>query len=35
MPIFNQLDRNQPLALVKSTAFACGIVVLYYEPKRS
>lgn len=35
MPIFNQLDRNQPMALVKSTAFKCGIVVLCYEPKRS
>ncbi len=34
MTIFTGLDRKQNLALVKSTAFECGIVVLYYEPKR-
>lgn len=32
LPIFNQLDDKQPLTLVKSTAFDCGIVVLRYEP---
>jgi dihydrofolate reductase len=34
MAIFKELDRKQNLTLVKSTAFACGIVVLNYEPKR-
>jgi dihydrofolate reductase len=34
MTIFGDLDRSQNLALVKSTAFDCGIVVLYYQPKR-
>ncbi len=34
LPIFNQLTRQQLLSLVKSTAFACGIVVLHYEPRR-
>jgi dihydrofolate reductase len=34
MTIFGDLDRSQNLALVKSTAFDCGIVVLCYQPKR-
>jgi dihydrofolate reductase len=34
MPIFRELDSKQELKLVKSTSFACGIVVLHYEPKR-
>lgn len=34
MPIFKELDGNQPLTLVKSIAFGCGIVLLHYEPKR-
>ncbi len=34
MAIFNELDGKQNLALVKSIAFDCGIVVLNYEPKR-
>lgn len=34
MPIFNKLKANQNLKLVKSTGFECGIVGLYYEPKR-
>ena len=34
MPIFRELDSQQNLRLVKSTAFECGIVVLHYEPKR-
>ncbi|MBE2224212.1 MAG: dihydrofolate reductase family protein [Anaerolineae bacterium] len=34
MGIFKELDHNQNLTLVKSTPFACGIVVLHYEPKR-
>jgi len=33
MAIFNELDSNQKLKLVKSTSFACGIVVLNYVPK--
>lgn len=33
-PIFNQLDRNQALTLVKATSFDCGIVVLHYQPKQ-
>ncbi|GAB3557978.1 dihydrofolate reductase family protein [Spirosoma fluminis] len=35
MPIFDQLDRNRPLTLAQSKSFACGIVVLHYEPKRN
>jgi dihydrofolate reductase len=35
LPIFEELDGKQPLLFVKSTAFACGIVVLHYEPKRN
>jgi dihydrofolate reductase len=34
MAIFKEMDRKQNLVLVKSTAFDCGIVVLYYQPKR-
>lgn len=33
MTIFKGLDRQQNLTLIKSTAFACGIVLLCYEPK--
>lgn len=31
LSIFKELDGKQKLALVKSTAFYCGIVVLHYE----
>jgi dihydrofolate reductase len=34
LPIFEDLTGKQPLVLVKSTAFGCGIVVLHYELKR-
>jgi dihydrofolate reductase len=34
MTIFNTLEQKKDLRLVKATAFDCGIVVLYYEPKR-
>jgi dihydrofolate reductase len=34
MTIFSGLDGPQKLTLMKSTAFACGIVVLRYEMKR-
>jgi dihydrofolate reductase len=34
MSIFKELDGKQKLNLVKSTSFDCGIVILYYEPKR-
>lgn len=34
MAIFKELDAKQNLALVKSTPFDCGIVVLHYQPKR-
>ncbi|MEJ7827844.1 MAG: dihydrofolate reductase family protein [Segetibacter sp.] len=33
MTIFKDLTPQQNLALVKSTAFKCGIVVLHYVPK--
>lgn len=33
MTIFKELERQQNLALVKSTSFDCGIVVLNYELK--
>lgn len=33
LPIFTQVDQKQDLVLVKSIPFACGIVVLHYEPK--
>lgn len=32
MTIFNGLDKDLKLNLVKSTSFDCGIVVLHYEP---
>lgn len=32
--IFSTLERQQNLTLVKATVFACGIVVLKYEPNR-
>ncbi|MDI9636278.1 dihydrofolate reductase family protein [Geitlerinema splendidum] len=35
MPIFKELDSKQDLALVKSTSFECGVVVLHYEPKQN
>ncbi len=35
MTIFKELNDKLNLALVKSTSFACGIVVLHYEPKRN
>lgn len=35
MPIFKELDSKQDLALVKSTSFKCGVVVLNYEPKQN
>lgn len=34
LSIFNALDSKQHLALVKSTAFDCGMVVLHYQPQR-
>ena len=34
MTIFEALDSKQNLALIKATAFDCGVVVLNYEPKR-
>ncbi|PJJ53259.1 dihydrofolate reductase family protein [Hymenobacter chitinivorans] len=34
LPIFQSLNAVQPLTLVQSTAFACGIVVQHYEPRR-
>ena len=34
MSIFKDLDSQQNLVLVKSVPFACGIVVLNYEPHR-
>lgn len=34
MTIFSSLENKQPLSLVKSTSFDCGIVVLHYELKR-
>ena len=33
LSIFNKLEVNQNLILIKSTSFDCGIVVLRYEPK--
>lgn len=35
MPIFQGLEQKQPLLLKHAVTFACGIVVLCYEPKRS
>jgi dihydrofolate reductase len=34
MPIFRELDAKQNLTLVEAVAFACGIMVLHYVPKR-
>lgn len=34
MSIFKSLAGKQDLALVESRAFACGIVVVHYQPKR-
>jgi dihydrofolate reductase len=34
MAIFNKLNKQHQLTLVKATPFDCGIVVLHYEPKR-
>ena len=34
MAIFKDLDRTQPLALVKAASFGCGIVLLKYGLKR-
>jgi len=33
MPIFQGLVRKQDFTLRKATPFACGIIVLHYEPK--
>jgi dihydrofolate reductase len=35
LSIFKTLDQQQNLALVKATAFPCGIVVLNYAPSRN
>lgn len=35
MPIFKELESTLKLRLVRSKAYDCGIVVLYYEPDRS
>lgn len=35
MPIFKEVDTMQNLALIKSTSFDCGIVVLNYALKQS
>ncbi len=35
MAIFKALDSKQNMRLVKSESFACGIVLLNYEPKRN
>lgn len=35
LPIFAALDHPQPLALVQSIAFDCGIVLLNYVPRRA
>lgn len=35
MPIFKEVDTRQNLALIKSTSFDCGIVVLNYALKQS
>ena len=34
MSIFKDLDGKLDFTLVRATSFACGIVVLQYEPKR-
>jgi len=35
LPIFAELNSKQPLALIKSTQFRCGIVVHHYELKQN
>jgi hypothetical protein len=35
MPVFPQVDGNQPLRLVHSQQFECGIIGLHLEPNRS
>jgi dihydrofolate reductase len=35
LTIFKDLSEIQKFTLVKSIAFACGIVVLHYEPKKA
>ena len=35
LPIFAALERPQPLVLVQSIAFECGIVLLNYIPRRA
>lgn len=35
MSIFQGLDGTQKLSLVKAVPFACGIVLLHYEPNRN
>lgn len=35
MPVFPQVDGNQPLRLVDSHQFECGIIGLHLEPTRS
>ncbi|WP_276371803.1 dihydrofolate reductase family protein [Chryseolinea sp. H1M3-3] len=35
MPIFRELDNTQSFNLIHAIPFECGIVVLYYKPKRS
>ncbi|TGE21603.1 dihydrofolate reductase [Hymenobacter aquaticus] len=35
LPIFQELDARLDLELVQSTAFACGIVVQHYVPRRA
>lgn len=35
MSIFKEIDSKQDLALVQSTSFECGVVVLNYEPKQN
>lgn len=34
LPVFGQLEAHKHLTLVQATPFACGIVVLRYEPRR-
>jgi dihydrofolate reductase len=34
LAIFKELEGKQDLTLIKATSFACGIVVLHYEPAR-
>lgn len=34
MSIYKNIDKRTGLKLIRSTAFACGVVVLHYEPVR-